>query len=143
MLVAGWKLALHMYLRYVASYENHVSGKTGTGIFRSADFVRDHTSIDKETNTRLQTIITWFDDNLPVPDFYDDPVSRKEENHTYFWFKTSAQNFIDKMEELCAIVEPHGIRIERLSSTEHPGKLIFEDECQIAVVLLDNFERMK
>lgn len=132
-----------MYLRYIASYDDHASGKTGTGIFRSADFVRDHTPIDEKTKARLQSLITWFDENLPVPDFYDDPTTRKEENHTYFWFKTSAQNIIDKMEELCAILETNGVSVRRLTTTETHGEVVFEDECQIAIVLLDNFEQMK
>lgn len=132
-----------MYLRYIASYEDHTSGITGTGIFRSADFVRDHTPIDDKTKKRIQSLITWFDENLAVPEFYDDPTTRKAENHTYFWFKTSAQNFIKKMEELCSIIEPHGVRIQRLKAAHSPGPVVFEDDCQIAVLLPSSFDGIK
>lgn len=122
-----------MYLRYIVSYHNTVSGKTETGIFRSADFVRDHGGINEPAKAQLQELITWFDQHLPVPEFYDDPAKRKEEDHTYFWFKRSAENFIEKMEALCDILEDNSVNIERLSADDLPGKLIFEDECQIAV----------
>jgi hypothetical protein len=132
-----------MYLRYIASYEDHTGGKIGTGIFRAADFVRDHTAIDAETKTCLQALITWFDENLPVPDFYDDPATRAEENHTYFWFKTSAQNFIERMEELCAILEANGVTVKRLRTETPPGDPVFDDHCQIAVLSPDAASHIK
>ncbi len=122
-----------MYLRYIVSYYNNISGKTETGIFRAADHVRDHTGIDAETKARLQLLIEWFDEHLPVPEFYDDPAKRREEDHTYFWFKRSAASFIEKIEALCDILETNDVSVQRLSADEIPGKLIFQDECQIAV----------
>jgi hypothetical protein len=132
-----------MYIRYLASYRNSASGVDETGIFRSADFVRDHSEIGEDAKTELQTLITWFDENLPVPAFYDDPAKRREDNHVYFWFKISADEIIGKMEELCAIVESHGVSVKRLRAGEAPGKLVFEDECQVAVLTPGNFAGIK
>ncbi len=132
-----------MYLRYIVSYRNNVSGKTEAGIFRSADHVRDHSGISDAEKIKLQELITWFDENLPVPEFYDDPAKRGEDDHTYFWFKRSAENFIEKIEALCEILKANNVRIERLSAGEIPGKLIFEDECQIAVRSPENAPYMK
>jgi len=132
-----------MYLRYVVSYLNSANGKNETGIFRSADFVRDHSEIEETTKAELQGLIAWFDENLPVPEFYDDPATRGEDDHIYFWFKISAENFIGKMEELCAILEAHGVSVQRLREGEAPGELIFKDECQIAVLTPGNFAGIK
>lgn len=68
-----------------------------------------------------------------MPEFYDDPSKRSEEQHTFFWFKTSVNEFLEAMEELTAILERNGVKTERLRAEEMPGKLVFEDRCQIAV----------
>ena len=132
-----------MYLRYLASYRNSANGLDETGIFRSADFVRDHSGIAGEEKAELQRLITWFDENLPVPEFYDDPAARREDDHVYFWFKISAEDIIRRMEELCAIIEDNGVYVKRLRATQAPGKLVFEDACQIAVQTSENFAGMK
>lgn len=132
-----------MYLRYLARYRNSVSGRDETGIFRAADFVRDHTGIGESEKAELQRLITWFDENLPVPEFYDDPAKRREDDHIYFWFKISAADIVGKMEELYAILEDYEVQVQRLRAQEPPGKLIFEDECQIAVLTPDNFAGIK
>lgn len=132
-----------MYLRYLASYRNSVSGLDETGIFRSADFVRDHSEIGEDEKAELQALITWFDENLPVPEFYDDPTTRREDDHVYFWFKISAEDIVRKMEELCDIIEDHGVSVKRLHAEAVPGKLVFEDECQIAVLTPGNFAGIK
>ena len=132
-----------MYLRYIVSDYNNISGKTETGIFRAAGHVSDHTGIDAETKARLQMLIEWFDEHLTVPEFYDDPEKRREEDHTYFWFKRSAANFIEKIEALCDILEANNVSVQRLSADEIPGKLIFQDECQIAVHSPENMMYVK
>lgn len=133
-----------MYVRYIVRYHNTETNREETGIFRSADFVRDHTQIGEIEKATLQELITWFDVNLPVPDFYDDPSKRREDDHVYFWFKVSANDFICRMEDLCAIIERHGVEINRLNAEEAPaGDLVFEDHCQIAVKIREDFIGIK
>lgn len=50
-----------MYLRYIVSYRNNVSGKTETGIFHLADHIRDHSGISDAERVELQEFIMWFD----------------------------------------------------------------------------------
>ncbi|HEX8248541.1 MAG TPA: hypothetical protein VF599_10240 [Pyrinomonadaceae bacterium] len=126
-----------MFIRFIVKYFNQPAKREETGIFRAADYVRDFTEIRAAEKENLQKLIEWFDENLPVPEFYDDPAKRSEEQHTYFWFKTSATEFLDNMNALAAILEENGIKVERLTAAETPGKLIFEDYCQIAVVPLE------
>jgi hypothetical protein len=132
-----------MYIRFIVKYFNRQTGRVETGVFRAADYVRDFTEIGAAEKENLQKLIDWFDNNLPVPEFYDDPTKRSEEQHTYFWFKTSAANFLERMNALNAILEKNGIKVEQLNAAEVPGKLIFEDECQIAVVPFEDVLKVK
>ena len=132
-----------MYVRYIAKYFNHERNREETGIFRAADFVRDFSEIAAADKEKLQNLIQWFDENLPVPEFYDDPAKRTEEQHTYFWFKTSAGEIIERMNAFCAIIEANGVRVEKLSADAVPGALVFEDYCQIAVVPAEDVLQIK
>ena len=123
-----------MYIRYTAKYFNLQTKREETGVFRAADYVRDFCGIVESQKDELQKLIFWFDENLPVPAFYDDPSKRVAENHTYFWFKMSASEFTERMEVLARILEDNGVKVERLHAEKAAGKLIFEDWCQIAVV---------
>jgi len=132
-----------MYIRFIVKYFNKQTGRVETGVFRAADYVRDFTEITQSEKENLQKLIDWFDAHLPVPEFYDDPTKRSEEQHTYFWFKTSAANFLERMNALNAILEENGIKVEKLNAKEVPGKLIFEDYCQIAVIPFEDILKVK
>lgn len=132
-----------MFTRFTVKYFNQQTKRQETGIFRAADYVRDFSEIGQAEKENLQKLIEWFDNNLPVPEFYDDPAERGDDKHTYFWFKNSASKFLDAMNLLTIILEENGIRVERLVADKIPGKLIFEDECQIAVFPLENILRIK
>lgn len=129
---------MQKYTRFIVKYFNKQTEREETGIFRAADYVRDFSEISQQKKENLQKLIEWFDNNLPVPEFYDDPTKRSEEQHKYFWFKTSATEFIDAMNALTAILEENGIKVEILIAEKVSGKLIFEDECQIAVIPLED-----
>ena len=123
-----------MYIRYIAKYYNRETRREETGIFRAADYVRDYSAIGAAAKESLQKLIEWFDEHLPVPEFYDDPAKRTEEQHTYFWYKRSAGEILERMNRLCAILEENGVCVEILNAENVPGELVFEDHCQIAVV---------
>lgn len=132
-----------MFTRYLVKYFNKQTNREETGIFRAADYVRDFSEIGQTEKEKLQKLIEWFDNNLPVPEFYADPTKRSEEQHTYFWFKTSATEFIDAINALTAILEENGIKVEKLSAAKVSGKLVFEDECQIAIIPLEDILKIK
>jgi hypothetical protein len=133
-----------MYIRFISKYFNRQTGRLETGIFRAADYVRDFSErIGAPEKEALQNLIHWFDEHLPVPEFYDDPAKRSEEQHTYFWFKTSAGEFLDRMEALTAILEQNGVRVDRLRAETLPGALVFEDYCQIAVAAAEDAAQIK
>ena len=132
-----------MFTRFIVKYYNKQTKREETGVFRAADYVRDFSAIGQAERDELQKLIEWFDNNLPVPEFYDDRSKRSEEQHTYFWYKDSATGFLDKMKALTMILEENGIKVERLVAQEIPGKLVFEDECQIAVIPLEDILKIK
>ncbi|HEY8562356.1 MAG TPA: hypothetical protein VIL74_18410 [Pyrinomonadaceae bacterium] len=132
-----------MYVRYLAKYHNRATNREETGIFRAADYVRDHSAIGAAEKESLQNLIEWFDAHLPVPEFYDDPAKRTEAQHTYFWFKKSAEKFLERMNEFCRILEANGVKVEKLRAEFVPGELVFEDHCQIAVVPAENVTKIK
>lgn len=132
-----------MYIRYIVKYFNRQTGREETGIFRAADYVRDFSEIGAAEKENLQKLISWFDENLPVPEFYDDPAQRTEEQHTYFWFKTSATEFLDAMDSLISILERNGTKVVTLRAEKVPGELVFEDYCQIAVVPFEDVLKIK
>lgn len=132
-----------MYVRFIVKYFNRQTGREETGIFRAADHVRDFSEISVNEKEKLQKLISWFDENLPVPEFYDDPAKRNEEQHTYFWFKAGATEFLERMSALTAILERNGVETERLTAERVQGKLVFEDYCQIAVVPIEDVTKFK
>lgn len=132
-----------MFIRFIVKYFNQQTRREETGIFRAADYVRDFSPIGAAEKENLQKLIHWFDENLPVPEFYDDPAKRSEEQHTYFWFKSDAAEFLERMNALVAILEENEIKVEILNAAEIPGKLIFEDFCQIAVVPFGDVLKIK
>jgi hypothetical protein len=132
-----------MFVRFIVKYFNRRTRTEETGIFRAADYVRDFSEIGSAEKENLQKLIEWFDENLPVPEFYDDPTKRSEDRHTYFWFKAGATEFLDRMNALTTILEENGIKVERLTAVEIPGNLVFEDECQIAVAPIGDVLKIK
>ena len=132
-----------MYIRFIVKYLNKQTKKQETGIFRAADYVKDFSEITQTEKENLQELIEWFDNNLPVPEFYDDPTKRRIDQHTYFWFKDTATEFLSAMNKLMAVLEKNGIKVERLVAEKIPGKLVFEDECQIAVIPFEDILKIK
>lgn len=75
---------------------------------------------------------SWFEKNLPVPSFYEKGNPEK----AITWFKENSSGFgmLEKMEFYKRMAEKYGIEIFLTKSEVVPGKLIYEDEYQIAVV---------
>jgi len=132
-----------MYIRFIVKYFNRQTAREETGIFRAADYVRDFSEISAAEKESLQKLIEWFDARLPVPEFYDDPSKRSEEQHTYFWFKTSAGELLEAMNSLAAILESNGVKVEKLRADKVPGEVVFEDHCQIAVIPFEDVLKIK
>ena len=72
----------------------------------------------------------WFEKNLPNPPFYDDDKPGKP----ITWFKTGAAGFmIEKLRPLMDILEKYSYPFDMVY-TNFPGRIVYEDEWQIAVL---------
>jgi hypothetical protein len=132
-----------MFVRFIVKYHNGQTRREETGVFRAADYVRDFSEIGADEKEKLQNLISWFDEHLPVPEFYDDPAKRSEETNTYFWFKADAAEFLEQMNPLIEILKRNGVKVEKLRAERVPGVLVFEDYCQIAVVPFEEVLKVK
>lgn len=122
-----------MYLRFLVAYFNENKKVSETGFFRAADYVRDYLPITKDDRMILKDLVKWFDNNMPIPTFYQDPTKRNENKKTFFWFKDTANEFIYRMNTLAIVLEKYGVEVRRIHSKKLPGKIIYEDECQIVI----------
>ena len=123
-----------MYLRYLAKYYHVENERTQFGFFWAADYLIKHGTLSVEDRNKLETTIKWFDDNLPIPEYYQDKKNRQIAKSATSWFKDSATEFIRLMNELTPILERHFVTVTRLSSRKLLGKIIFEDKFQITIL---------
>ena len=70
----------------------------------------------------------WFNANLSVPPF----KSSKWPRDAVTWFKEDAEQPIKKMWEIASLLKEHGIPVRMLRSA-NPGKILYEDPCQVVV----------
>ncbi len=80
-----------------------------------------------------EAIYQWFKKNLDVPyvqssnsNYYSKPLAIS-------WFKDTAVVHVQKMREYIHILESHDVRVKQLT-TDKPGKIVYEDEYQVAAV---------
>lgn len=72
----------------------------------------------------------WFQRELPNPPFYDDDKPGKP----ITWFKTATTAFmLDKLQALVDLLDKYGVPYD-IVYTNYPGKIVYEDEWQVAVV---------
>ena len=73
----------------------------------------------------VETIVTWFDDNLGAPD-----LATLER----FWFKAEAREFVERARRLATLVRRTGIPIVERRTARVPGKVRWQDDHQVAVL---------
>ncbi|MCX4973129.1 hypothetical protein [Streptomyces sp. NBC_00620] len=79
----------------------------------------------------------WYDANYPNPSD-NDPLVYDHETHpgAVAWFKSSAKELIKRVDGYLELLAAHGVECRRVESSA-PGKIIYEDECQVVVVPLE------
>ena len=121
-----------MYLRFVVPENDEDSGRE-MGIFVDGGILNESGQLyDYEINIR-KSLMLWFTNNLKVPD-----IQALESNHysnpnAISWFKSSAVTHISKMREYIEILKAHDVPVKQLI-TDRPGKILYEDEFQIAAI---------
>lgn len=119
------------YVRIQVRYK----GKTGkpVGIFVATDHVvssRYHPFNATDEEKKLyRKIEYWFNENLPNPPFYEEG----NPNKYITWFKVKkSQQFIEKLMPFMNILEKYKVPYDFVY-TNFVGKIVYEDEYQVAV----------
>ena len=119
-----------MYIRYQGTRNSGKTGKPG-GIFAVAWHIKQKGCLAPREIEEIQQIENWFEDNLPNPPFYEKANPRK----AVTWFKReTTSEMLEKIERIKSIIERNGGKIEVEHSETVPGKIIYEDEYQIATI---------
>lgn len=79
--------------------------------------------------SRLEEAYAWFEELLPVRPF--EPARWPRD--VVAWFKDDAGEPIRRMWDIVAILRDHDVPV-RLLRSAHPGKVLYEDRFQVAVV---------
>jgi len=114
-----------MYLRFVVGNDS-TSLQKQFGLFSEVEDLRYNGGLEDYQRRLVKEIFNYFNSNLPVPPY----SSKKWSTNTFAWFKDSAQDYINKMWELVAILEQNDISV-RILKTDKPGMILYEDEYQV------------
>ena len=85
-----------MYLRFTVSYFDEERQVECSGIFRAADYVMENVRISNNDRETLAELIKWFDNNMPIPDFYQNPNERGKRKKNFFGLKIVQLNLLEK-----------------------------------------------
>jgi hypothetical protein len=74
----------------------------------------------------LKSAFAWLNKNLPTPT----KVVESGKNHAISWFKDSANEPIERMWSIVAVLRENGILVD-VVRTSNPGRILYEDEWQV------------
>jgi hypothetical protein len=122
-----------MYLRFITQFTNPY-GESETGIFMLLKYLRDDRSPTTDADKiKLKELSRWFNTNLETPTRFSNGISKNNANVSLSWFKDSAKDHINKIQEFIDIAESYDFTIERFTS-KSPGYIVYEDEYQVSAV---------
>ena len=116
------------YLRIQVRY----SGKTGkpVGIFGAVYLLMNAGALLETEIKTYKEIEAWFEEYLPNPPFYDD--GNPDKAITYFRNNKTA-HMLEKLMPLLGLLDKYEVPYD-VVYTNYPGKIIYEDAFQVAVV---------
>lgn len=121
-----------MYVRLVVYQKDENSGRE-MGLFMAMGELRENAILYEWEVALQEELYGWFKRNLKVPTVLSSTSNHYNRPAAISWFKGSATDHIDKMRQYAQILEAHDVRVVQLT-TERPGKVVYEDEHQIAAV---------
>ena len=119
-------------MKYIRIQSREIAYRTGKpcGIFAAVHRLqRDGKLNEEEKNMYYDIDQVWFQENLPNPPFYDDDNPGKP----ITWFKTdTTAHMLEKLQPLMDMMDKNNMPYD-VVYTNFPGKIVYEDEYQIAV----------
>ena len=89
-------------------------------MLRAAQELHRDDRVAGETETKLGTLIDWFEVALERP----------QGAGGLAWFKASATQHLDRAHDMARILEDLGHRVTMIT-TDDPGEILYEDEHQV------------
>jgi len=121
-----------MEQKYVRIQSREIAYRTGKpcGIFSAVyRLERAGKLTDEEKATFYEIDQVWFQENLPNPPFYDNDDPGKP----ITWFKVATTaHMLEKLEPLIAMLEKYQQSYD-IVYTNFPGRIVYEDQWQVAV----------
>ena len=121
-----------MYLRFVLARVHPDSGSRD-GVFGAAYELRDGCELLAAQREELESLLSWFDDNLKEPTRFNQTKSKgryRRATKGLSWFKSSAVTHLRKLRELVSILEEHGFHVTKVRA-RCPGYIVYEDAHQV------------
>ena len=102
------------------------------GIFTTVGKLVDAKTLTEEETAEYWKQRAYFEKVLPVPPFYE----QGNPDHAVTWFKDTEQgnNIWNQLTFYRQMCKKYGIKLFKSECTELPGKVIYEDDFQIAVI---------
>jgi hypothetical protein len=117
------------YVRIQGRENAYLTGQP-RGIFALAWRLRNAGKLTEEEEAiQYEIDQVWFEKNLPNPPFYDDDKPCKP----ITYFKTETSSFmLEKLQPLLDMCEKYDVPYD-IVYTNFPGRIVYEDDWQIAV----------
>jgi hypothetical protein len=112
-----------MFLRFVITQIDDVSHKP-QGLFVAAHELLDSGDLSLDERDLLREVIIWFNKNLPSP-------HHMVADRSIFWFKSSADECINRMWELTYLLRQYGYLVD-IEKRRKLGNIVYEDKFQVA-----------
>jgi hypothetical protein len=111
-----------MFLRFVVTQIDDDS-RQPQGLFAAAHDLLDSGDLARDEYLQLREVLIWLNKNLPSP--------RVQRARAIFWFKSEANECIDRMWNLVNLLRFHGYLVE-IQKYRGLGKIFYEDDFQVA-----------
>jgi hypothetical protein len=122
------RASIARYLRFTVAAADDDSGLP-QGLFQAAYGLRDEGLFLPHEATWFTDVVGWFQNHLAAPK----DTAQRISTRAIFWFKASATEHVQRMRALAVLLKHHGIACRTLRTTK-PGRIVFEDDHQVAAI---------
>ena len=112
-----------MFLRFVITQIDEDSHKP-QGLFQTAYDLLESGDLSPDERGQLREVLIWFNQHLPSP-------RSMVASRAIFWFKSSADECINRVWELAHLLRYHGYLVD-VQKCRELGNVIYEDNFQVA-----------
>lgn len=126
-------MAEHAYIRF----QSPVADARGrfVGVFGLVNTLAKQGLLTTVQEQFRRTNNDWYDAAYPNPAASDPSVYDHDINPgAAAWFKSTAVHLLVPVDGYLEILAAHDVACVRLESVSAPGRVIYEDECQVIVV---------